>query len=94
MFKYAGIWRSEKTLKHVIKWCESWGIDFADCANLDITKAAAERLDMLTVAWLIATSALDRTESRGGHMRIDYPNEEEIWRQKSIIREVSKVEQY
>lgn len=94
MFKYAGIWRSEKTLTHVIKWCESWGIAFAGCGDLDLTKAEAERLDMLTAAWLVATSALERTESRGGHRRIDYPHEEENWRQKSIIREVNRVEHY
>ncbi|RYL94301.1 L-aspartate oxidase [Sporolactobacillus sp. THM7-4] len=94
MFGNVGIWRTKESLLRAIDWCESWGIDFNGARNLDLSKDEAERLNMLTVAWLIASSALERTESRGGHTRIDFPGEAERWRQKSIIREVNQLEHY
>jgi L-aspartate oxidase len=42
---------------------------------------------MLTVGWLISSSALLRTESRGGQFRTDYPtpNDKE-WLKHYIVR--------
>ena len=34
-----------------------------------------ETINMLSIAWLITNSALIRTESRGGHYRSDYPEQ-------------------
>ncbi|MCO7127861.1 L-aspartate oxidase [Sporolactobacillus shoreicorticis] len=93
MFEYVGIWRTQQSLTTAVDWCLSWGIDFNRAERFDGTKDELERLNMLTTAWLIASSALERTESRGGHTRIDYPEEIEQWRTKSIIREVTKIEQ-
>ena len=31
---------------------------------------------MLICSWLVTKAALKRTESRGGHLRLDYPNED------------------
>lgn len=93
MFANVGIWRTRQSLTTAIDWCRSWNIDFNRLERLDGTKDELERLNMLTVAWLIATSALERTESRGGHTRIDYPEEIEAWRTKNILREVTPVEQ-
>ncbi|XGV98874.1 MAG: L-aspartate oxidase [Leptolyngbya sp. BL-A-14] len=39
----------------------------------------AETRNLLDVAWLILKSAQFRTESRGGHYRIDYPQTEDLW---------------
>jgi succinate dehydrogenase/fumarate reductase flavoprotein subunit len=30
------------------------------------------------VAWLMARGALDRTESRGGHARVDFPARDDL----------------
>ena len=43
--------------------------------------------NFLTVATLIARSALWREESRGGHYRLDFPQRDDArWRVHSIIR--------
>jgi len=38
-----------------------------------------------TAAWLIARSALERTESRGGHTRSDYPDSDERQAREQIV---------
>jgi succinate dehydrogenase / fumarate reductase, flavoprotein subunit len=50
---------------------------------------AGELKSMLTVSEAVALSALARTESRGAHSRIDYPNYDPLWEKKHniIVRE-------
>jgi succinate dehydrogenase / fumarate reductase, flavoprotein subunit len=50
---------------------------------------AGELQSMLTVSEAVALSALARTESRGAHSRIDYPNYDPLWEKKHniIVRE-------
>lgn len=39
---------------------------------------------MLTISEIIVLSALERKESRGGHWRLDYPNEDHYWSKHNI----------
>jgi L-aspartate oxidase len=48
-------------------------------------EADTERFaNVLTTAKLIAVCALNRTESRGGHFRTDYPDEDDAWRRRTF----------
>jgi succinate dehydrogenase / fumarate reductase, flavoprotein subunit len=43
--------------------------------------------NMLDIAEVVAMSALNRTESRGGHSREDYPNRDDVdWLKHTLIR--------
>jgi L-aspartate oxidase len=46
---------------------------------------AAETLNLIDVAYLILSSALFRTESRGGHFRLDYPQADPLWQGHTLI---------
>ena len=47
----------------------------------------AETLNLLDIAYLILTSAIFRTESRGGHYRTDYPQTSSDWRVHTLVKE-------
>jgi succinate dehydrogenase / fumarate reductase flavoprotein subunit len=55
---------------------------------------ASELKSMLTVSEAVALSALARTESRGAHSRIDYPNYDPVWEKKHniIVREGAEMQ--
>jgi succinate dehydrogenase/fumarate reductase flavoprotein subunit len=43
-------------------------------------KDAVEVTNMLDVGLVIGTAALTRTETRGAHFRLDYPDQTDTWR--------------
>ena len=49
-------------------------------------KLYAETLNLLDVGYLILKSAAFRTESRGGHYRLDYPHTSEEWSKHTVIQ--------
>ncbi|WP_040207815.1 L-aspartate oxidase [Neobacillus jeddahensis] len=84
MMERVGIIRNEANLKKQMAWLGQFK---ADLLNLDTCfPSDISKIFMLITASLITESALQRTESRGGHYRSDYPYEDDHhWLRKSII---------
>jgi L-aspartate oxidase len=91
MMRYVAIVRTEEGLQKAKQWLEKFVFPFLQHANFqpssaNLTFHELKIVNMLTTAWLITTSALQRTESRGGHYRQDFPYEAEYWSKKTITR--------
>lgn len=87
MMENVGIVRCKKRLQFAINWFEQYKQQFNGASLTHISKDELIIINMITVGWLIATSALERTESRGGHFRDDYPNQDNLlWYKKEVIR--------
>ena len=71
MTENAGIVRNEQGLTSLRNWLEQY--DFLHVNLCRLAKESVEIVNMLTVAWVMATSALERKESMGSHYRSDYP---------------------
>jgi L-aspartate oxidase len=54
------------------------------------TLAELEAANMCQVAWMAATSALAREESRGAHYRSDFPQTREEWRKHILLRQAGE----
>lgn len=50
-------------------------------------KLGAETLNLLDIGYLILKSAKFRTESRGGHYRLDFPNTDDTWQHHTLVKE-------
>lgn len=86
MMKRTGIVRTKEGLEQQVKWLESFHIQ--ELISIDYDRLSIEHLTLLfmtVTSWLIATSALQRTESRGGHFRSDIPVEKQEWVTKHIV---------
>ncbi|NCO75703.1 MAG: L-aspartate oxidase [Cyanobacteria bacterium] len=49
-------------------------------------KLATETINLLDVGYLILKSASFRTESRGGHYRLDYPHTDDNWQIHTLVK--------
>ena len=83
MMERVGIVRNEANLKKQQAWLAQFNADniqLDTCSISDLSK-----IFMVITASLITESALQRTESRGGHYRSDYPFEDnQNWLRQSI----------
>jgi succinate dehydrogenase / fumarate reductase flavoprotein subunit len=95
MQSLVGIFRTEEDLKKAFDELEQLKVRAAK-ASVEGSRLfnpgwhlARELKSMLTVSEAVALSALARTESRGAHSRIDYPNYDPVWEKKHniIVRE-------
>lgn len=86
MMERAGIVRHGDGLYRQKKWLESFRVESWLEEKLDYrTPEEISRVFMLICAWLITDAALERTESRGGHFRADFPAEDDhSWKKKQI----------
>ncbi|MFP4101733.1 L-aspartate oxidase [Coleofasciculus sp.] len=59
-----------------------------DVPNADyLVRTWGETSNLLDIAYLILKSALFRTESRGGHYRLDYPQPDPSWQMHTLVQE-------
>jgi len=100
MQSLVGIFRTEEDLKKAFAELEQLKTRAAQ-ASVEGSRLfnpgwhlASELKSMLTVSEAVALSALARTESRGAHSRIDYPNYDPVWEKKHnvIVREGADAE--
>jgi L-aspartate oxidase len=77
MWQDAGLVRSADGLRRVLDRLD--GLDHAT------PPGASETRSLLTVAELVATSALARPESRGAHFRADHPRPDRAWRRRIVL---------
>jgi L-aspartate oxidase len=81
MWERVGLLRSRASIERALA-------EFEQIARAALGHASR---NFLTVATLIARSALWREESRGAHFRIDFPARDEHWRVHSITRAGSDI---
>ena len=93
MWKYCGIVRYEESLKKTIKELQRLEEQSLrmKVSSLNELREAMEASYMLITAKIIATVALERTETRGGHWRVDYPYpDNKRWLKNIIIHKDEK----
>jgi L-aspartate oxidase len=82
MWERVGILRSRESIQRAL-------VEFEQIARAPLARASR---NFLSVATLIARSALWREESRGAHFRTDYPErDDERWRIHSIVRRDAEI---
>lgn len=83
MWDTVGILRDEAGLRRATELLAAWEQEGLPTRCIE----DLETVNMLTVGLVIATAALGRQESRGGHYRSDYPmRNDEFWRKHSLQR--------
>lgn len=82
MWERVGILRDENSLKRAL----------AEFEQIEQANLGTSSRNFVTLAKLVATAALWREESRGGHFRTDYPEKNEKWRAHSIQKIGEKIE--
>ena len=86
MMDRTGISRTGEALETQLKFLESYNVHHWSEADLDdLSQEELTKVFMLISSWLVTKAALKRTESRGGHLRADTPNEEQQWEKQQII---------
>ncbi|PRS15779.1 L-aspartate oxidase [Bacillus pumilus] len=86
MTTYAAIVRDEKGLKTLLQTLQQ--VPYQQMNVKNITSEQIELSNQWALAICLVKSALLRTESRGGHYRLDYPNRNDaLWRGVQIVHE-------
>lgn len=91
LWENVGIERDSEGLEQTLYVLEEIGVEINLCpstlTSLQTTDVTlCETFNMLNVAWIITQAALVRTESRGGHYRADFPEQDDVdWLQRIIM---------
>jgi L-aspartate oxidase len=84
MWRHVGLVRSAEGLQQALKAFDDLDQRYGLPAP---TRAAIELANMITTARLVTHAALERTESRGAHYRLDYPQIDEAhWHCHLLLR--------
>ncbi len=94
MWRYVGLVRSRESLEKALSEIEYIEKEIVPRTRVEDSKLfsiqmlrALETINMVRVAKLIAKAALLRTESRGAHYRIDYPERrDDVWLKHIVFR--------
>ena len=97
MFSEVGIYRDGSAMEDAIDRIQELKekykhVKVSDTGKIFNTELlnAWELGNMLDIAEVVAMSALNRTESRGGHSREDYPNRDDVnWLKHTLIRKTN-----
>jgi L-aspartate oxidase len=91
MMERVGIVRTRESLQMQKKWLENFYQLNRPAPNLDdMTISETASFLASVTALLITDAALTRTESRGGHFRPDYPEENSAWQKKQLVYQIDK----
>ena len=83
MSRHVGPVRDARGLEEALSFFAQWSfLEKHQAAGVE----EMELRNMLLVGQLVAQAALLRTESRGGHYRLDYPAPRDIWLKHIILR--------
>ncbi len=93
MFDNVGVFRTAEGMKHALETIRELKKRYREIRVSDTGKIFNTELlntwelgNLLDVAEVVTTSALNRTESRGGHAREDYPNRDDAnWLKHSLV---------
>ncbi|MCK0471136.1 L-aspartate oxidase [Halalkalibacter sp. APA_J-10(15)] len=88
MMKHAGIERTAIGLLTLKNWLDRFKEKFLEVGYED--EERIERKNMLLTASLIVHAALQRTESRGGHYRSDFPNQKDYWLKRYVKHDLNE----
>ena len=80
MYRLAGLVRTGSGLKKLLARLHSF-----QTRTTPTTPAEYEAANMLLLSELIATAALNRTETRGGHYREDYPECRDNFKRHQLV---------
>ena len=90
-YKDVGLFRTDSNLKTVLSKIKEWKKELTLMGIGDKSKIYNKNLidfiefgNMLELCETITISAINRTESRGAHYRLDHPFEDEAFRKKSL----------
>ncbi|WP_240376903.1 L-aspartate oxidase [Bacillus piscicola] len=85
MDQWVGIVKDREGLRRMAEWLDSYQAFIESPYDPAADKEEIELKNMLTTAFLITHAALKRTETRGAHIRSDYPGEQPDWQAHSIV---------
>jgi L-aspartate oxidase len=86
MMKHVGIVRNGADLTEMVQLLEK-SLSLVRESMWKYKRETAERIHAASAAYLIAKSALEREESRGGHFRLDFPHASASWKKKVVIQQ-------